>query len=177
MSNESVFAIVVSLGASVVSGVALYKLSQNEKQKKELADKIGTSVKRLEEMTEVEVTDAMLRQAIEKVVEKETVTQVKAAVSEITADHKADLRKKTTEAVADAKDKVEEDVEAELERKVRAVDIEAMIKRVEKKVASEAASKVDKGMNDLMSEYKNKIRVATDTFKTIESVFNSAASK
>lgn len=153
---------ICGIGGLVMGTGALVFAVVDHFKTKEMATKIGVSAERLKDMTEVEVSDSLIKNTVQNKVDKvvtEMVTDAsRKAVDAVKADMHSTIKKEVQEAVRDRSEAIERDVEKEIRSEVEAgIDVEELSRRIEREVERKTMDQI-KGAVDTVK------KMATDKF-------------
>lgn len=175
-----------AMGAGIIGGVAglvglgfgLYSANKM----KGVAKVVGVSVERLKEMTEVEVSDSLVKTAVNNKVDKVVTEMVseasRTAVDAIKADMHATIRSEVDKAVSASSEKILEGVEERIEEQVRlGINVNDLSRRIEKrcedKVMSQMSGILDRVTKMANDELSAKLSTYNDIGKIVKNVLGN----
>ena len=145
--------------AAIVVGVATIGLSiYSYYRDTRVAKKVEDAVDDIEKASSVDISDAIIKEAVNRMTEKAVGDEIKAMAKEIVKEHEEDLRKQVSAAVYEAKQTVEKDVTEELRKQVSSMNPKELRKEVKLEAKEKALRKLEKDMEEISYNYKQQLR-------------------
>ena len=132
-----------------------------------VADKVGKSVNEIARSTHVDVSEAVVNEAVRQVAEREASRIVERAVSTTVNTVRDDIRSKVKAAVDKAYSNVEDDVRRELKRKAEKLDIDDLKAEIVEKAKKDASEKLEGAMDDILEEFNGNLKNIRKIYSSI----------
>lgn len=132
-----------------------------------VAAKVGKSVDEITRSTHVDVSEAVVNEAVRQVAEREASRIVERAVSATVNAVRDDIRSKVKAAVDKAYSGVEDDVRRELKRKAQQLDIDDLKAEIVEKAKKDASEKLDAAMDDILEEFNGNLKNIRKIYSSI----------
>lgn len=132
-----------------------------------VADKVGKSVDEIVRSTHVDVSEAVVNEAVRQVAERETSRIVERAVSVTVNAVRGDIQSKVKAAVDKAYSNVEDDVRRELKQRVEKLDIDDLKTEAIAEMKKNASEKLDRALDDILEEFNDNLKNVSKIYKSI----------
>lgn len=149
MTTNTKSLVTVGIGLATIA-VSLYSYCRDMKT----AKKVEKAVEDIEKASSVDISDAMIKEAVNRTVEKAVKNEVDELAKEIVKEHSADLRKQVANVISAAKEAVEKDVTEELKKQVSSMSAKELRKEVKLEAKEKMLRKLEKDMDEISYQYK-----------------------
>lgn len=161
-------------GIFILGIIALgYSLYMSQKMNK-FCTKLDISVDELSEKTDVYVSDAIVKEAVDRAARREAdkaaQTAIAAVVNQINRDIQREVKTVVDDACADLRGKVEQ----ELNRQIGNIDIGSIRRDVVKKAGEKASEKFESDLESILEKYNSDLN---NVSKIYNSIAKSVASR
>jgi len=162
VNSEALYAGFGALGI----GIAIFFGSKLSK----VAKKLDLTIDRLENETDVEISDDTVKAAVERAAKKKAEKSVSEAADIIIRDTKMDMKRKVDDSIAEIFNDMKESVTEEMKRQVSNMSPEDLKKEVRKEAKKAMLDKLEDSMDDILDDYKENI-------KTMSRIYGNLANK
>ena len=131
---------------------------------KAVCDKLGTSIERLANDTEVDIPA--------KVIDRESYSAVKRATDEVVDDVKREIESRVGAAVKEQYDAISDGVTDQIARNVARIDESKLKKEVVQKAKEQIAEKFDGKLDDLLEEFNGNLQNVGRIYRSIAKSFS-----
>ena len=164
LNNASIVTAIIGTCAGVIGiGAAIY--SGNKANK--VAKKVGLTVEKLQDLTEVEVSDEIVNRAAEKAAKRaadEEVTRAtKTIVNELTKYMEDNIKEQINEIYNDTKDSVTE----EMKHQVSRISINGLKEEIKRETKRTMIDKLESSMDDILSDYNVNLNNIKNIYSSI----------
>lgn len=132
-----------------------------------VADKVGKSVSEIAGSAHVDVSEALVNEAVRQIAERETSRIIERSVAATIAAVRDDIRQKVKAAVDKAYSGVENDVRRELKRQAEKLDIDDLKDEIVKQAKQEASKKLNDALDDILGEFNGNLKNISRIYKSI----------
>ena len=132
-----------------------------------VADKVGKSVDEIAHSTHVDVSEAVVNDAVRQTAERETSRIIDRSVQLAVNTVRDDIRKEVKTAVDKAYSDVKDDVRRELKRQAERLDIDELKEEIVRKAKEEASEKLDSALDDILEEFNGNLKNVSRIYKSI----------
>lgn len=126
---------------------------------------------------EIEVDEALVKEAIDRRIDKVVKREVDATATQAVAQVRSDIRKEVKDSVNLAYSDLKSDVEKELARQVGEVDISDIRKEVVRKAKERAAEKFDTDLKEVLETYNRDLENISKIYSSIAEKMDTSANK
>lgn len=165
-----IFATIGGFAAMIFGGYMAIKC-------KKIADKVDVTIDEIDKSTPVEVSDAVVKAAVKKAVDREVESHVRKVAEDAIKDIKDDISHQAKAAVKQAYGDVKDNVAAELRAKIGEININSVRQEVVDEAKREAARKFDDDLRKVVDEYDDRLRSVGNIYNTIANTMQQRASK
>lgn len=153
---------------SVISfvGITVYSIATTKKLNR-LANKFGIAVDQISNVSEIDIPQHVIDEAMNQAVQKAADKQVRIAATAITNSISADMRKEIKVLVDDASKDLKRDVEDEMRRQVKNVDISDIKKDVVKELKESAEKRMNEELDDIIEKHSDQLESISRIYKSI----------
>lgn len=167
MNNGGIeLAIGVVLGALSIG----YAIGQRKKLS-DISNKVDKSIEELSTSIEVDFSDAIVRQAVDRAVERETVLAAKKATNRIVDDIEETISRQVKDAVDNTYSDIRKAVEDETIKKVSQIDIQSLKNEVVRQTKKQVAQKFDTSLNDILEDFNRNLNNVSQIYQSIAQTF------
>ena len=127
------------------------------------ADRVEKAIGKVSRMTDVEIEDSIIEQAVKKAVEAKADDLVKKSEKSMNEQIGSQVKK-----VIDARTKeVSDRVTSKLNHMVDSMGIQELKNQVLKNASKHIRERLDSDMDDILSDYKERLKLVAKTAKTV----------
>lgn len=166
MLKNTFYAIVGLAGVCVGCIGVGYAIGAHRKMN-DVCEKIDESIETLCESTPVEIADAVVNEAVKKAADIAATDAVDWATKEVIRDTKRYLRDKIDSAVEDQYSSIRDSVAKEIKKKVPDIDMDLIKQEVIKQVKEDASEKLNDSLDDVLTEFKDKLESITKIYTQV----------
>lgn len=177
LNNTTIGAIGVGI-AGVTTGIISLVTAHNAKKKAEegkeeltkVANMLGRTIEDLTDRTEVdvEISDAIIKKAVDEAVKREANEQVKAATQRAIIEVKLDISSRIKQEIDNVYSDLRANVKEELDKQVADVDIRTIKKEVVEQATRKAKYEFDDKLKEVLNRLDDKEDELDDRIKEIE---------
>ena len=175
LNNTTIGAIGVGI-AGVTTGIISLVTAHNAKKKAEegkveltkVANKLGRTIEDLTDGTDVEISDAIIKKAVDEAVKREANEQVKAATQRAIIEVKLDISSRIKQEIDNVYSDLRANVKEELDKQVADVDIRTIKKEVVEQATRKAKYEFDDKLKEVLDRLDDKEDELDDRIKEIE---------
>lgn len=175
LNNTTIGAIAFGC-AGVAAGIVSLFVAHDAKKKSEegkqeltkVANKLGKTIEDLTDGTEVEISDSIVKKAVDEAVKREANEQVKAATQRAIIEVKLDISSRIKEEVDNAYSDLRAKVQEELDRQVSDLDIRTIKKEIVEQASRKAKYEFDDKLKEVLDRLDDKEDELDDRVKEIE---------
>lgn len=169
MCSKYDLALVISSLAVGIFGVG-YAFGQRKKLN-DITDKLDKSVEDLAANIEIQPSDALIRRAIDRAVERETSYAVRNAVDSVSRAVKSDISAQVKTAINSTYSDIRKSVVDETAKKVADIDMKVLKSEVIEKAKEAAAEKLDDSLDDILEEFRRNLGRVSQIYQSIAQAF------
>ena len=133
----------------------------------DICDKIDRSIDELSDGIDVDLSDAVIKRAVNKAVETEVGVAVRYATNEAVKGVGKGIRDEVKSAVRASYSDVKQSVSQELERQVSRIDIQELKQDVVKKAKEDVAKKLDSHLDGILDDFNQNLGNVSKIYKSI----------
>lgn len=140
-------------GAVVISsigGVIIHKVNK-------IGEKFNKSFKDLEKATEKDISEALVKKAVEEAADETVQTYIRRVGDTALADSKAEVRDAVRKAVQAAKAEINEQVSDRISAEAALIDMEELQKATRAKAEEKILSKFNGNLDDLLGKFNENL--------------------
>ena len=169
-NNETLGTLII-LGSIAAIGYA-FNLSMKMKK---VAEKLDTTVDKISENVEVDISKALVDQAVEKAVNREAKEVVKRAASDAVNKVSKDMHETVKQAVKESYSDVKDAVKDELMKQVNRLDLNDLKREVISSAKERVAEKFDDDLSSILDKYNADLGNISKIYRSIASSFGHGA--
>lgn len=156
------------IGAMVMASNARKESEKGKEELVNVANKLGKSIEDLKENTEVEISDAIVKKAVDEAVKREANEQVKEATKRAIFEIKMDISSRIKEEIDNAYSDLKGKVQEEMEKQVADVDIRTIKKEIVETATRKAKYEFDDKLREVLNRLEDKEDDLDDKIGDIE---------
>lgn len=153
------------IGVAVLGGVG-FGFYKGYKKIEEIDARINKTVDDVAKGVEVSVDDAIIREAVEKAVEREVKVKVERSCNTAIELVQHDISASVNKAVEEKLEAISGDVDFEIKKQIAEIDISKAKEKVIREASDKAAAKFDTELNDIIRSHK-------DTLSNVSKIYQS----
>lgn len=143
-------------------------------QKKKLDDisnKVDKSIEELSADIDVDLSDAIIKRAIDRAVERETTFAVRRATDKVIKDIEENIDRQVKNAVDATYSDTRKAVVDETAKKVSQIDIQVLRNEVVKQAKDQVARKFDSNLNGILEDFNRELNHVSKIYRSIAQSF------
>lgn len=160
--------ILIGVAISAFVGVVVYALDANRKLKA-ISDKLNVAVRDLVDNANIDISESLVNDAVEREVRKEVKYHVERAANKAAGDIVKEYKSDIQTAVDDEFKLQKSELTKTLRRKIDDVDINEIKREVKIEAKSYVAEKLKKDLDDISDKYTDQIESMSNIYSTIAS--------
>lgn len=168
MFNKDVMNFVGFVAGLCAAGYAYYI----SKKMDAVAKRLDTTVDKISENVDVDVSEAMINEAVEKAVNREAKKTVKEAADSVKEEIRKDIYTEVKKSVDLAYRDTKESVKMELEKQIGELNIDGVRREVIEKAKNTAAAKFNDDLALVLEKYNSNLANVHTIYKSIAGAFN-----
>ena len=138
-----------------------------------ISDRLNMSVEDLVDGVNIDISEKLVKEAVEAEVKKEAKYQVEKAASKAAGDVVASYKSEIRNVVEDEFEKQKGEVAKSLKRKIDDIDIRELKRDVVREAKADCANKLKKDLEEISDKYTDQIESMTSIYSTIASKIES----
>lgn len=162
MKNINLNDIILVLGAA---GVA-YGIYANHRMQK-VSERLDKSVEQLSGSMEIDISDALINEAVDKAVDREVSSGVTSATNKAIKSIESDIHKEVKDAVRAHYDDLKADVSKEMRKQVANIDIQELRKEVVREAKERAAEKFNENLDGILEKFNGELDSVSKIYRSI----------
>ena len=164
--NKSIFNTI--LGIAGAAGIT-YAITMHTKYAK-VGERLDVALNDLAGSIEIDVSDVIINQAVEKAVNTAVKDAITKATNEAVAEVRTDIRRKVGEAVNKEYESVKDSVLSEITTAAAKIDVEKVQKSIEEKAEKIALKDFEAKLDGVVEKFKNDWNTAAKVCSTIQNM-------
>lgn len=153
------------IGAAILGGIG-FGFYKGFKKLEDIDNRINKTVDDVAKGVEVSVDDAIIREAVEKAVDREVKDKVEKACQSAIELVQHDISASVDKAVKEKQESLDKDVESEIKKQIGEIDISRAKEKVIREASDKASAKFDTELNDILRSHK-------DTLSNVSKIYQS----
>lgn len=149
-----------------------YGLGQKRKVD-DISERLNKKIDEIAVDVDVDISDAVIDEAVKVAVDREAKTTVQKAVSSIISSTKAEMANQITIEIGRQKAVIKDDVTKEVTRQVSRLSINELKESVVEQAKTEAMEKLQTSMDDILQGFTNNLSQVGTIYQTIAQAFSS----
>lgn len=187
--NKGTIIIGAAVATSLISGACgLIAYIKAAKKIRKVSDRLNKSIDQLADDVDVEISDAIVRAAVDEAVSAQAEKQVNGAIQRACFDVERDMKSRIQQEVNGAYSDLKQKVKEEMERQVGALDIRDIrrsvvedAKREAKEKFSDALKEIEKSskekfdseLDDILQRYNNQLKDVSRIYGSVASTLGA----
>ena len=165
---NSKFWSIVGVAAGIVGlGYAIKSLDKIN----QIKDVVDRATNELSDNIHVDVSEALIERAVNKVASEQVSTMVVKATNEIKHTICADIRSKVDHAVSEAYSDIKKSVSEEISKQVGKVSIDGIRNEVIERAKEAAAEKFDEELDEILEKFNGDLNNVSKIYRSIANTF------
>lgn len=149
-----------------------YGLGQKRKVD-DISERLNKKIDEIAVDVDVDISDAVIDEAVKVAVDREAKITVQKAVSSIISSTKAEMANQITLEIDRQKAVIKDDVTKEVTRQVSRLSINELKESVVEQAKTEAMEKLQTSMDDILQGFTNNLSQVGTIYQTIAQAFSS----
>lgn len=163
---------IVGVLGLAAAGVVGYYMAKTYIRINKVSQKLDKTFAELENLTEVEIKDAIVDKAVEEKATEAAERAVKRSAAVISTDLENDLKKDIKKAVDAEYDLIKGSVKTKIESEIKDLNIDSVKREVVQEAKNTAAKKFEKDLDDVLDKYNTNLEKVTNIYSSIAQKMN-----
>lgn len=158
---------VIGVGGCVIGLIGVgYAIGSNRKMG-DICNKIGVAIDNLASRTDVDVSEGIVKQAINKAVDSETNRIVRKVTTSVIDTMEKDIHSQVASAVVCKTSEIGEAVTDKIAKEVSKIDMNALSAKVTEKAQDAVLKKFDGNLDGILNKFNNDLNNVSKIYNSI----------